>query len=393
MMKGFPPPLDAQVTLGNWRKPPFNRWAFKHVREIVPSAEIANDPHNIRALSSAPGDFSGLQVKSGGEALDFPTFLARTDTDGIVVLKDGRIVQEYYADDAGPSTQHIMMSVSKSVLGLLVGILVERGTLDPDLPVTDWLPEVKATAYAGASLRDLLDMRAGVLFEEDYLASAGPIIEYRKAQGWDPLEPGDEPSDLRGFFSLMVEADGAHAGRFHYVSPNTDLLGWVIERAAGERYADLVSEHLWRPMGAGRDAYITVDRFGAPRCAGGFCATTRDLARLGLLMAEGGTYGGRQIVPSAWLDDIMTAGDRGAWDAGDFPGYFPDMPIHYRSKWYVLHGSAPLIFAFGVFGQNLFVDPKNRIVIAKFSSQALPIDEERILLTMRGIEAIRAYLS
>src|SRR5690606_6067183 len=141
-----------------------------------------------------------------------------------------------------------------------------------------------------------------------------------------------------------------------------------------ERYADLVSEHLWRPMGAERDAYITIDRLGAPRCAGGFCATTRDLARLGLLMAEGGKYAGRQIIPSAWLDDITTAGDRDAWDAGDFLKYFPGMPIHYRSKWYVLHGDAPMIFGVGVFGQNVFIDPKNRIVIAKFSSQALPMD-------------------
>ncbi|MGE3371455.1 MAG: serine hydrolase [Rhizobiaceae bacterium] len=97
---------------------------------------------------------------------------------------------------------------------------------------------------------------------------------------------------LRSFFALMVERDGAHVDKFHYVSPNTDLMGWVVERATGERYADLVSDYLWRPMGAERSAYITVDRLGAPRCAGGFCATTRDLARLGLLISEGGKYGG-----------------------------------------------------------------------------------------------------
>lgn len=392
MMKGFPPPADAQVTLGNWRKPPFNRWAFKHVQEIVPAAEIANDPRHVRDLPSRPLDFSGFRVDAGGEMLDLATFLERTDTDGLVVLHDGGIVQEYYGDGMQPSTPHIMMSVSKSVLGLVTGILVERGVLKLDALVTDWIPEVRKTAYAGATLRDLLDMRAGILFDEDYLASAGPIIEYRKAQGWDPLGPGDKPSDLRSFFGLLVETDGAHADRFHYVSPNTDLMGWVIERAAGERYADLVSDCLWRPMGAERSAYITVDRLGAPRCAGGFCATTRDLARLGLLIAEGGKYAGRQIVPAAWLADISTAGDVQAWNAGDFLKYFPGMPIHYRSKWYVLHGEAPMIFGVGVFGQNLFVDPKNRIVIAKFSSQALPMDEERILLTMRGIEAMRAYL-
>src|SRR5262249_38306196 len=210
----------------------------------------------------------------------------------------------------------------KSVLGLLVGILVERGALDLESPVTRWVPEVKNTAYAGATLRHLIDMRAGIFFDEDYLASAGPIIEYRKAQNWDPLKPGETPSDLRSFFSCLVETDGQHEGRFHYVSPNTDLMGWVIERATGERYADLVSKLLWRPMGAARSAYITVDRLGAPRCAGGFCATARDLTRLGLLVAQGGRYAGRQIVPSSWIEDIMTGGDSRAWDAGDFVKYF-----------------------------------------------------------------------
>ena len=135
-----------------------------------------------------------------------------------------------------------------------------------------------------------------------------------------------------------------------------------------------------------------MDRLGAPRCAGGFCAVTRDLLRLGLLLAEGGAYAGKQIVPSSWIEDILTKGDPKAWDEGDFIKYFPQMAIHYRSKWYVLRGAAPMIFAVGVFGQNVFIDRKNGIVIAKLSSQALPMDEKRILLTMHGIEAIRSHL-
>ena len=222
------------------------------------------------------------------------------------------------------STPHILMSVSKSVLGLIVGILVQSRAVDVNAVVTKWIPEVENTAYAGATLRDLLDMRAGISFDEDYLASAGPIIEYRKAQNWDPLLPGEIPSDLRTFFGSLVKQDGTHGGRFHYVSPNTDLMGWVVERATGVRYADLVSELLWQPMGAGRDAYITVDRLGAPRCAGGFCSTTRDLARIGLLLAEGGAYGGKQIVPDGWIEDILTKGDPAAWNQGDFVEIFSE---------------------------------------------------------------------
>jgi CubicO group peptidase (beta-lactamase class C family) len=392
LMKGFPPPPELQVTLENWRKPPFNKWSFKHVCEIIPSAEIPNDPQNVRQLSSAPYDFRELTIEGEGNSYGLDSFLSATDTDAFAVMRDGKIIYEFFDNGMTRDTPHIFMSVSKSVLGLIVGILVQRGTLDLNALVTRWIPEVEKTAYARATLRDLMDMRVGVFFDEDYLASAGPIIEYRKAQNWDPLAPGESPSDLRTFFACLVEKDGTHGGRFHYVSPNTDLMGWVIERATGLRYADLVSELLWSPMGAARSAYITVDRLGAPRCAGGFCAAMRDLLRLGLLLAEGGAYAGKQIVPSSWIEDILTKGDPIAWDEGDFIKYFPQMAIHYRSKWYVLRGAAPMIFAVGVFGQNVFIDRKNRIVFAKFSSQALPMDEKRIPLTMHGIEAMRSHL-
>jgi len=392
LMSGFPSPAELQVTLENWRKPPFNRWSFQHVCEIIPSAEISNDRHNVRELSSAPYDFRELKIEAAGNSYSLESFLRKTDTDGFVVTRAGKLLHEFYENGMTADTPHIVMSVSKSVLGLLVGILVQSGTLDLNTLITRWIPEIRNTAYAEATLRDLIDMRVGVLFDEDYLASSGSIIEYRKAQNWDPLAPGESPSDLRTFFRSLVQKDGTHGGHFHYVSPNTDLMGWVIERATGKRYADLVSELLWRPIGAGRSAYVTVDRLGAPRCAGGICATTRDLARLGLLLAEGGACSGKQIVPSNWIEDILTQGDPEAWDQGDFAKYYPRMPMHYRSQWYVLGGAEPMMFAMGVFGQNLFIDGKNQIVIAKLSSHAHPMDDNQVLLTMRGIEALRGHL-
>ena len=162
-------------------------------------------------------------------------------------------------------TPHILMSVSKSVFGLLTGILVSEGILDPDGEVTAVLPEVSETAYKGATIRHLLDMRTGVAFDEDYTATSGPIVEYRKAISWHPLGPGQSPSDLRSFYQYLQASDGRHGGRFHYVSPNSDLLGLVIERATGQRFAELMSRYIWKPMGAQHSAYITVDRLGAPR--------------------------------------------------------------------------------------------------------------------------------
>lgn len=365
--------MKERATLANWRTAPYNRWAFQHVRELIPTAEIANDPARVTPLPAAP------------QELFDERFLAETGTDGIVALHRGKLVFERYFNGMSAETPHILMSVSKSMLGLLVGML----DINVERPVADFLPELRNTVYQGASIRHLLDMRAGVAFEEDYLATSGPIVDYRKATGWNPLAPGDTPSDLRSFYSVLKQKDGPHWGRFHYISPNTDLLGLVIEAATGRRYAELMSEKIWKPIGAERSAYITVDRHGASRTAGGMCVTARDLARVGQWMIEN---------PSAWIDDIEKNGDRQAWDAGSFVPYYPGLPMKYRSKWYVLEAgkgekAAPLMFGMGIHGQNLFVDRASQIVVAKLSSQAMPLDAPRIALTMRAISELRKQLS
>jgi CubicO group peptidase (beta-lactamase class C family) len=345
LMAGFPPRADTQVTLANWRTAPFNRWAFQHVRELLPTADIAPDPANLRELPVRPAALEQLRVTgTSGEELTLDQALTATCTDGLVVLHKGSIVLERYFNGMTKRSPHILMSVSKSMLGLIAGALVGRGVLDTSRLVTEVIPELKATAWAGATVMQLLDMRTGVAFNEDYSATSGAIVAYRKAAGWNLLGAGEQPSDLRSFFQELREADGPHGGRFCYVSPNTDLLGWVLERSSGKRYADLVSEHLWQPMGAAGSAYITVDRLGAPRAAGGMCATTRDLARVGQMLIEGGSHRGCQVVPAAWIDMITNDGAPEAWAAGNLACYFPSVPIHYRAKWYVERGEPRVLF-------------------------------------------------
>lgn len=365
LMDAFPPAPEAQVTLANWRTAPYSRWAFSHVRELIPTAEIPHDPARVTPLPASP------------MALLDEDFLAETDTDGLVVVHRGRLVFERYRNGLRAEAPHILMSVSKSLLGLVVGQL----QLDVARPVTDLLPELAETAYRGATLRHLLDMRVGVAFDEDYLATTGPIIAYRQATGWNP---GAGEANLRGFYQELRQADGPHGGRFHYVSPNSDLLGWALERATGRRFADLLAELVWQPSGAERSGYITVDRLGAPRCAGGICVTVRDLARVGLWMC-------RRDDP--WLADLERGGDPAAWDAGSFAAYYPGLAMHYRSQWYALRGPHPLLFGMGVYGQNLFVDRQHDLVIAKVSSQAQPLDAARMARTMRAVADVRQALA
>src|SRR5215216_4905697 len=150
--------MNPQVTLANWRAAPFNRWAFHHVRELIPSADIANDPRRIRNLEA---DLRPLEVRvepDSGEPLTLAQFLAETETDGFVVLHRGRLIAEHYGNGTTDETPHILMSVSKSMMGLLVGLI----GLDVERQVVEVIPELAATAYKGATIRHLLDMRSGV---------------------------------------------------------------------------------------------------------------------------------------------------------------------------------------------------------------------------------------
>jgi CubicO group peptidase (beta-lactamase class C family) len=357
----------------------------------LPTAEIPNDPRRAKPLPVEPRDLAGVRIPAGDERgsgrIDLPGFFERASVDGFVVLFRGELVHESYFNMNGAG-RHICMSVSKSLLGLLAGILVARDQLEPEAEATEYVPELGATAYRGATVRDLLDMRAGVAFSEDYAEADGLYVRYRKAMGWNPHAPGDEPSDLRSFYGQLTEAEGRRGGAFRYISPNTDLLGWIMERATGTRYADLVSELLWKPLGAEAPAYVTLDRLGAPRAAGGLCTTTRDLARVGQMMVEGG----RGIVSADWIEDIATMGDAEAWDTGDFAASYPGMPMHYRAQWYVIRDRGPLLMAIGIHGQNLLVDRGCELVIAKHASAATPLDPAGERLTLAAFEAIRDFL-
>ena len=237
LMVGFPPAPPQQVTLENWRLPPYNRWAFQHVRELIPSAEIWHGLGPVRPLEPDPVDLSLITFDDGnGSSISVDRFLAANQTDGFLVLREGRVVSEQYFNGLVAHRPHILMSVSKSLTATLAGVLVDRGLLDPEMAVTALVPELTASAFGDCTLRHLLDMTAGVAFSEDYLANHGLIVDYREVSGWKPPSPANTGGDLRSWLGRL-EKDGEHGAAFHYVSPCSDLLGWIIERAGGARSA------------------------------------------------------------------------------------------------------------------------------------------------------------
>ncbi|MDB5817313.1 MAG: putative beta-lactamase family protein [Rhizobacter sp.] len=375
--------------LSNWRKSPHSRWAFHHVDDLMPTMPIAAPEGRAWALPIADsGRLANFQLSVAADrSLSLDQVLQATATDAFMVLHDGRVVHESYADAGAPDTRHILMSATKSVVGLIAGILQSHGSLDADVAVSRILPEVAHTAYRDATVRQLLDMRTGIRL------APGEQAAYARASGWEPVPAGVPGADMHGFFERFETEFKPHGGAFAYVSANTDLLGWVIERVTGRPFAALASELLWKPMGAERDAFITTDSHGAPRCTGGLCATLRDFARVGQLMVEHGTRGSTQVVPSSLIDDIAAGGDRDAWKEGEFFAAFGGRAMSYRSGWYVVHAEPTLMFAMGIHGQQLFVDLADKLVVAKFSSQELATDPRAIGLTSMAVAEIRRCLS
>jgi CubicO group peptidase (beta-lactamase class C family) len=310
--------------------------------------------------------------------------LRETQTDGFVVLKNGAIAYEWYDAGFGPDTPHIVFSVSKSISALLAGNLVENGALDPNEPVTTYVAEAAGSTYGDCTVRHVLDMTVGIDFVESYLDTTGPFARYRVATGWNPVTDPALDVGLHNFLVTLKRDQRQHGERFYYVSPNSDMLGWIIERAGGKPFAQLLSEQIWQPMGAMTDAYITIDKKGAARSAGGICASTHDLARLGELVRRDGKIDGRQILSRAWLEDIRRNGDRAAWLASDGVKFLPDG--RYRSQWYLVGDAHEAYCAVGIHGQWIYIDPKAEMVIVKLSSQVLPVEDhtDRLLLNSFG---------
>ena len=365
LMAGAPPfPEQSLVTLANWQDPPFNRWSFQHVRELIPTARIARaagpDP-----LPRAERDVLGFRFSYGDGELTVAEMLEETYTDGFLVLHRGRVVTEHYFNGMAPDMPHLLMSVSKSVTSAVAGVLAGRGLLDVSAPSRRSCPELAGTSFEGATVQDLLDMRAGTRFDESYDNPEADVRTYERVYLWRPDNGDPRPADALGYFATL-QNDGPHGGPFRYRSILTDVLAWVIERAAGMRLHELISRELWQPMGAEFDAEITVDGHGNPMADGGICASC---ATLPGSASSTWTAGGREIVPKDWIEDTIRGAPDGARafaEGDDSPGYPPG--AHYRNCWWIRDPGVPFYQASGINGQNIFVHVPSQTVVAKFST-------------------------
>jgi CubicO group peptidase (beta-lactamase class C family) len=288
-------------------------------------------------------------------------FLTRTVTTALLVVVDGTVVVEQYL--AGTRTQDRLLgnSATKSALALLVGRAVDDGLLpDLDTPVTALVPELRASGYAGVSLRQLLTMTSGVGWREDYHDPASPAS--RLLRRWHEGAGG-----LRE--SLLDMAPGDPPGsRYAYCTPDSLALDWARERATGQTFAAALNG-LWPVIEAEHPALVGLDRSaeqgGIAMAGGSLAATARDWARIGTLQIDG-SWAGRQVVSRSWVEASCRPEQ-------EFlaPGRLPStITTHagFGYHWWPLDRDGERVMADGMRGQFVYVDRPRRIVIVKTSA-------------------------
>lgn len=357
----------SRTQRAEWLSPPRHRDAFHRIDSFLDTVDIPAGAAAPVALADASDevDWAALELpQASGRTTSLGGFLTASATDAFLVLRGTSVVYERYFGGNTATTRHIAMSVSKSFCGMLAGVLAGDGMLDTAAAVTDYVPELAGGAYGGATVRQLLDMTAAPDFDMTYLGPDTAVQLGDRCAGWRPRR-GDEPGGTREFLRSL-SGHGRHGRAFQYCSATTDVLAWVLERAAATPYPQLMRERLWRHLGAEADALITVDEFGIPYACAGMAMRLRDLARFGLLLQAHGRRSGTQVIPASWITETRTGGDFDASEGSH-------QQVTYRNQWWIPdHGAA--MYAVGIFGQYLWVDLQRHITIAKFSSNAHPVD-------------------
>jgi len=399
-MDGFPPPRDRLIMQpdSNYFSFPKLRWSVCHLREFLPTERISRGlgaPVPLAYLP--PPEFAEARVAidaltftpmGGGAEMTWEESLFANYTDGVLILHRDRVVYERYFGCLEEDGLHAAMSMTKSITGLLAEIMVVEGELDDTLAVADIIPEIGDSAFATATVRQVMDMTTGVRYSEDYSDPEADIWLYSEAASPLPKPEGHEGPDGYWEYLQQVAPEGEHGAAFHYKTINSDMLGWIISRVSGKAVTDLASERLWRRMGAEQDAYQTVDGKGVPFAGGGLSAGLRDLARIGLLMLDEGEIDGERLFPAEVVRNIRAGGD-----PDKFGDAFPTLPgASYTSQWWVLHDDHGAFAARGVHGQTIHVDPTAEMVIVRLASHPRAQNGFIDPSSLPAYEAVAAYL-
>ncbi|MEM1173828.1 MAG: serine hydrolase [Pseudomonadota bacterium] len=395
-MQGFPPPDDKLIMQpdANYFSFPKLRWSVCHLREFLPTEEVSRgigapvpldyalDEEAIDALTFTPLD--------SDDTMTWKASLAANYTDGMLILHKDRIIYERYSGCLSETGKHAAMSMTKSMTGLLAEILVAEGELDDTVLVSTIVPELADSAFGNATVRQVMDMTTGLKYSEDYANPNADIWVYSAAASPLPKPQGyDGPN---GYFEYLqtVQPLGNHGDAFHYMTINTDTLGWIVSRVTGKAVSELFAERIWSRMGAEQAAYMTVDGLGTPFAGGGLTAGLRDLGRIGLMMLNDGKINGQRLVPKKAIKSIRRGGSQEAFAKA---GYTTMPGGSYRGMWWLFHNENKAYAARGVHGQTIYIDPAADMVIVRFAS--FPVAKNAMIdpTSLPAYQAVADYLT
>jgi CubicO group peptidase (beta-lactamase class C family) len=337
--------------------------AFRTEDRVYPFRVIARG-ESVMKLPRTPRRLD-LTYEFQGQSHSLDDLLARTRTQGFLVIRRGAIVDERYFLGADDKSKFTSWSAAKSFTSTLVGLAVADGKIrSPDNPVTDYLPELKGSAYDGVPIKDILEMSSGVQFVEDPDSGTSDIQNL----WWSTMDT--ESETIADYVKSMHNRSSAPGTKWVYSSADAAVLGMLVNRVEGQPLATMLSQRIWQPLGMEEDATWLTDRPGGLEA--GFCcinATLRDYGRFGLMMLRRGKSGDRQIVPSKRIEEATNPQGPQVNYGALWPFVFPDDTTGYGYQWWLPHGGAAHPFsAIGLCYQFIYVNPAYDLVIVKMSA-------------------------
>lgn len=322
-----------------------------------------------------------LEFYADGRRYDLYDMMSRNRAAALLVLKDGEVVFEDYELGNTAQTRWMSMSMAKSISTTLVGAAVHDGYIGSlDEPLTKYLPELLGGGYDGVSIRQLLQMTSGVQWNEDH---TDPASERRQVLD---LQVGQRPGSLLRYMARLPRV-AAPGTRWNYSTGETNVVGALLHAATGRWLADYLSEKIWSRLGMEADACWWLEAPDGLEVAGsGISATLRDYARFGLFALRGGTIDGEAVVPPDWMR------------AAAGPITVGGAQVPYGYMWWSVPGADGAFAdgaycARGIFGQRIYLNPRERVVIVLWCARSKPSGAEVIAdndFFNAVVEALRA---
>ena len=416
-MAGFPPKKEKIISAvdGSFFNFPAIRYSVNHMREFFPNRIVeANKekPHklkiklnnNIDDLTFIPWSPISSSLSNGewksenqffSETKESPMtireFLNKNYVDGIIILHDGKIIYERYPAGLKQEGIHAAMSVTKSFIGLLASILIAEKTIKPEKLVTDYLPELGKSGFAGATVQQVLNMTTAIQYSEDYNNPNAEVWQYSQAGNPFKSEKYTGPQNIYDYLETVKKIPKQEHGElFGYKTINTEVMGWIISRVTNMCVTELISKKIWIPMGASTDGLFLLDSAGKAQAGGGFSLNLRDMAILGEMLRNRGKVGNKQIIPEEAVELVSKGGDQNAFAKSE---EYPRLKgWSYHNFWWITNNAHGAYMARGVHGQAIYIDPAAKMVIVRFASNPLSSNKYIDPISIPAYEAIAEYL-